>query len=273
MPRPLDAKAVACEFERTYALGRASAVRELERCVLGCDYGGTSWTTRKEADRIAQRLALRPGVRLLEVGAGSGWPGLYFARKTGCIVFLADIPLAGLRVALERAATDALTDRCRAVAADGARLPVRDAAFDAVSHSDVLCCLPAKLETLRECRRVACPGAAMAFSVIAVAPGLSEAQRRTAIEAGPPFVEAPADYGFLLASSGWSLRERTDVTAEYARALHALVDGMEERSAACTEALGAEDFAYRMERRQAACEATDRGMLMRELFLAVAGSD
>src|SRR5215468_3403201 len=98
-----DPKAVGCEFERTYALGRAAAVRALERCVLGCDYGGTSWTTREEADRMIGRLALRSGVRLLDVGAGSGWPGLYLARSSGCEVTLADMPLAGLRVASERA--------------------------------------------------------------------------------------------------------------------------------------------------------------------------
>src|SRR5262245_66672164 len=78
-----DPKAVGCEFERTYALGRAPAVRELERCVLGCDYGGTSWTTRQEADRMIGRLDLRSGVRLLDLGAGSGWPGLYLARDRG----------------------------------------------------------------------------------------------------------------------------------------------------------------------------------------------
>lgn len=270
MARPRDPKALACEFDRTYECGCAPAVRELERHVLGCDYGGTSATTRTEADRIASRLALRPGVRLLEVGAGSGWPGLYLAKSTGCEVTLADVPLAGLRVATERAAADGLASRCVPVAADGAKLPFRERVFDAVSHSDVLCCVPAKLEMLRECRRVARRGARMDFSVIAVAPNLSEAERRIAIEGGPSFVEAPEDYGALLGQSGWRLLERTDVTAAFGRAVRRLLEGTIERTDALTEILGAEEFAERLERRRAALAATERGVLTRELFLALA---
>ena len=41
-------------------------------------------------------LRLGPGVRYLDVGAGSGWPGLFFGRITGCDVTLVDVPLEGL---------------------------------------------------------------------------------------------------------------------------------------------------------------------------------
>ena len=72
-----------CDFAGSYERSRLPAVRELERNVLGCDYGGTSWTTRAQAEHIAESLTLRPGVQLLEVGAGSGWPGLFLASLTG----------------------------------------------------------------------------------------------------------------------------------------------------------------------------------------------
>ena len=58
------------DFARDYELGSARVLRELECCVLGCDYGGTSWTTRAEASRIAALLELRSGDKLLDVGAG-----------------------------------------------------------------------------------------------------------------------------------------------------------------------------------------------------------
>ena len=123
-------------------------MRDLERSVCGCDYGSTSWTTRREAGRIAHLLELRPAEKLLDVGAESGWPGLYLAHLTGCDVVLVDLPLAALRTALECASADSLSQRCEVVAADGAALPFEDASFDALIHSDVLCCTPDKLAVL-----------------------------------------------------------------------------------------------------------------------------
>ena len=92
---------------------------------------------------------LCPAAKLLDLGAGSGWPGLYLAQLTGCDVVMVDLPLAALRIARERAAPDGLVQRCTAVAADGAALLFRDPSFDALSHSDVLCCTPDKLGVLR----------------------------------------------------------------------------------------------------------------------------
>jgi len=262
-----DPKKLRCEFDCTYEAGRSPVVRELECCVLGRDYGGTSWTTRDEADRMAEHLALRPGMQLLDIGSGAGWPGLYLAQTTGCEVTLADVPLAGLRVAAERAAADALVDRTRVVAADGAHLPFADESFDALSHADVLCCMPAKMEMLCECRRVARAEAVMEFSVIILADGMSEADREIAIEGAPRFVEAPDDYGALLRQSGWQVMKRIDVTADLARLVRIFVAGTIDRSEALLQAYGAEEFAERMSRRRAALAATERGLLKREIYL------
>src|SRR5438046_357159 len=108
-PRPGVTTSRAC-FARDYELGRFAAMRDLERSVLGSDYGGTSWTTRREAGQIAELLGLRAGMRLLDVGAGAGWPGLYLAQVTGCDVVLTDRPFVGLQIALERSATDRRDD-------------------------------------------------------------------------------------------------------------------------------------------------------------------
>ena len=256
-------------FTRDYELGRSAAIRDLERSVLGCDYGGTSWTTRREAGRIAELLGLRPGVRLLDVGAGAGWPGLYLAQVTGCDVVLADVPIVGLQIALERASADGFEERCRAVVADGAALPLRESSFDALSHSDVLCCMPAKLSMLQACRRVARTGARMVFSVIAPAPSLSVSERRIAIESGPEFVDVDCDYALLLEQSEWCVQERVDVTAEFAQSLRTSLDGMKLRIEALTEVLGVDEFSERTTRRQATLAAIDRGLLKREIFAAI----
>ena len=85
---------LTCRLGKSAELARSGTMRELARSVCGCDYGSTSGTTRDEAERGAGLLELRPGVRLLDVGAGSSWPGLFLAQLTGCEVVIVDIPLA-----------------------------------------------------------------------------------------------------------------------------------------------------------------------------------
>jgi SAM-dependent methyltransferase len=233
--------------------------------VLGCDYGGTSWTTRRQAAEIVDRLGLRPGIRLLDVGSGAGWPGLFLAARGSCDVVLVDLPLIALREARKRARSDGLDGRVETVAASGVGLPFRDASFEAIGHSDVLCCLPEKREVLCECRRLARDGARMLFSVIALAPGLEEPDRSRAVEVGPPFVEASDDYADLLSQSGWQLSERLDVTAEHRASLCALVAGLAE-SVELSEALGREVLQETSGRRKEQIEAIDAGLLVREVF-------
>jgi SAM-dependent methyltransferase len=248
-------------------LSRSDAVVRLERSVLGCDYGGSSWTTREEAGRVAERLELERGMRLLEVGAGSGWPGLYLAGLTGCDVVLSDVPVVGLQMALRRAREDSLTERCSAVAADAAALPFPAASFDAISHSDVLCCMPAKEAMLTACRRVARSGARMVFSVIAPNHVLTDSERRLAVASGPPHVEVDSDYGDLLDRLGWNVIERNDVTVEYRRSVQSMLTGMDNDQEALVQALGKEEFKRRIERRRNALTAIGDGLLRREIFV------
>ena len=79
-----ELKEMACRLAKSAEFARSCAMRDLERSLCGCDYGSTGNTTRQEAEQIAKLLDLRPGVKLLDVGAGSGWPGLYLAQLTGC---------------------------------------------------------------------------------------------------------------------------------------------------------------------------------------------
>jgi cyclopropane fatty-acyl-phospholipid synthase-like methyltransferase len=113
--------------------------RQAERVVIGADFGADGYTTVEQADELARRLELRPGLRLLDLGSGHGWPGIYLAKTTGCQVMLTDLPLEGLRVAATRAASEGLNSRSAVVAASGRHLPFAADAFDAIVHADVLC--------------------------------------------------------------------------------------------------------------------------------------
>ena len=256
------------DFARAYRRGQEAMVREVERVVCGCAYGGTSWATRAEADRSARALGLAPGMALLEIGAGSGWPALYMAGQSGCDATLVDLPFDGLRIACDRARQDGLSGTVRAVVADAAALPFAAASFDAVNHSDVLCCLLRKREVLAECRRVIRPGGRMVFSVIYVPPGLAPADHARAAAAAPEFVATDQTYPRLLTATGWEILEQADLSAELRdsslakiRAETAIRDDLD-----ALEGKQAVDGRHTLLRRR--IEALDRGHLRRELFVA-----
>ena len=254
-------------FAERYRLGQAPIMLEVERAFCGCDYGGTSWTTRAEAERLGPLLALGPGKRLLDVGAGSAWPGLYLARVTGCDATLVDVPLQGICTAARRAESERLAGACWLAVADGAMLPFRPSQFDAVSHSDLLCCLQAKGSVLSACRRVARDGAKMAFTVVSIASGLPSAGYRRAVEFGPPFVESALGYPALLDQSGWEITHCVDVTAEYAATVRRLLAAWEEREDGLADLLGAAEFSAMVARRRGGLAAIEDGLLKRELFV------
>lgn len=254
-------------FADSYDLSRLPAMRRVEEAVLGCDYGGTSWTTRQQAIRMIESLHVGREQHLLDIGSGSGWPALFVANQSGCGTTLVDIPLNALGQARDRAQQDGLANRVNTVAASGAALPFGDATFDVITHSDVLCCLPEKIEMLRECRRVIKDDAISLFSVIWIPAGLSPEDHDRAIEAGPPFIDTPGDYAVLLQETGWQLIERTDVTPDYRQSLVTLVDALQ-NDTELLEALGADKINESRERRQEQIDSIDAGLLKREIFVA-----
>jgi ubiquinone/menaquinone biosynthesis C-methylase UbiE len=255
-------------FETVYERSKASVMLSIERSVCGCDYGGNSWTTQSEADDLATRLQLRSGLRVLDLGAGSGWPALYFAEKYDCEVVLVDLPEIGLRIAEERAAKDGLSETVASVVADAADLPFPDNSFDAISHSDLLCCLERKRSVLDSCRRVIRPGGQMAFTVISIAPGLSAEQYRRAIANGPDFVESDLDYPTLTAQTGWLITNHEDLTIAYAASCMRQIDADEEHEHELVALIGPDKFAERLAGWREKLAAIRDGLFHRALFVA-----
>ena len=267
-PTPAD-RAVFERFSRKYDLGQSEVMREIERSVCGCDYGATSWTTLDEARVIAGKLGLGPGKHLLDVGSGSGWPGLYLAGEMGCDITLSDLPVTGLRIALERAKLDSLPGACWGCAADATALPFRDGLFDAIIHSDVLCCLAEKLEALKSCRRAVSDHGKMVFSVILIAPEVPASKYELAQAGGPPFIASDTPYPQLLRQAGWRITDQLDLTAEFQTSVTRMLGQLESHADEIGRIFGEADAADERSLRKAMLVALDQRLVRRELFVAV----
>jgi methylase of polypeptide subunit release factors len=134
-----DEREALARFSERYALPPAEVAAAIEERVIGAAWGANGYTTLVQADELGSRLALGPGRRLLDVGTGRGWPGLYLATRSGCTVVGTDMPVEALLVAACRARREGIEDRVGLVAAGGSRQPFRSGSFDAIVHTDVLC--------------------------------------------------------------------------------------------------------------------------------------
>lgn len=126
-------------FRERYSLPTGDVHAVIEERVIGAVWGANGYTTVAQADELSRCLDLGRGRRLLDVGTGRGWPGVYLAATSGCALVGTDMPLDALAAAARRAAAEDAGDRVAVVVAAGADQPFRQASFDAVVHTDVLC--------------------------------------------------------------------------------------------------------------------------------------
>ena len=133
-----DEREARRHFAERYSPGPAGVLDALERSVIGTAWGANGFTTLSQADLLAESVGLDAGTHLLDLGSGRGWPGLYLSQRTGCRLTMSDLPIEGLRYALDRAAQEGL-EPTGAVVGSATRLPFGPDTFDAVIHTDVLC--------------------------------------------------------------------------------------------------------------------------------------
>ncbi len=152
--------------------------------------------------------------------------------------------------------------------ATGSRQPFRPASFDAVVHTDVLCCLSPKLAVLRACRQLLRPGGRLAFTTIHASPDLDPIRRRRAHRAGPPHVATRRPYPDLVAQAGFEDVVEVDVTTAYAHTQRAWYEAIESRADELRRLTSDSEFAANQADRRLTRAAIAEGLLHRSLFTA-----
>ncbi|MGE4610013.1 MAG: methyltransferase domain-containing protein [Paracoccaceae bacterium] len=259
--------ALKARFDDVYKRTKIPVIQAIERRVCGCDYGGNSWTIRDHADTLISILKLRPQVKLIDLGAGTGWPGIYLAKKSGCSVALVDLPEIGLQLADQRAKEEGLDGRMFSKVADAADLPFADQSFDAISHSDLLCCLVRKRKVLQECRRIVSENGLMAFTVISITSGLESSAYDRALKNAPQFIETDTSYNDFLEATGWVTMDCHDLTSDYRDSCARQIDADLESGRELADLFGAEETALRLANWRSKLRAIDDGLFKRELFV------
>jgi len=254
-------------FEGVYLSSKTSPMRSIELQVCGCDFGGNSWTGQEHAESLLKILALGESSKLVDLGAGTGWPGLYLAKQSGCHVTLVDLPEIGLQIARQRAKVEGIEDRVTTLIADAADLPFPDSHFDAISHSDLLCCLVRKRTVLEQCHKILHKDGRMAFTVVSVSPDLSQSAHARALANAPEFVETESSYHALLKETGWDVIERIDLTGEYRDSCARQIDADCEFHTELVELLGVDEANARLVNWRSKLQAIEDGLFVRELFV------
>ncbi|MFD3357370.1 SAM-dependent methyltransferase [Streptomyces fradiae] len=170
--------------------------------------------TDRLTDLVAQRLALRPGLRLLDVGCGNGLPAVRIAGAH-------DVAVTGITVSRRQLATaekEAAAHGAGRVSfryADAVDLPFEDGSFDGAFAIESLLHVPDQTAALAELRRVVRPGGLLVVADLC--------RRRPFTGADAALLDGmlgvyeiagintPEEHRARLAEAGWRLTDMTDI--------------------------------------------------------------
>ena len=255
------------KFNSFYQLSTHDVLRKIEKYTCGCCYGGNSWTTKKQAEYICKALNLSTQSSLLDLGAGAGWPGLYLSSISGCSLTLVDLPETGLKIATRRSIQDKISERVRTLVADASQLPFNKQSFDAVNHSDLLCCLFSKLKVLTECRRITHAHGKMVFTVISIKPGLGKLDYEKAVSNSPEFIQAAEEYSIMLRRCGWQIVDKTDLSDDYLESCRLQIEADDLYRDELAKLLGEKETSDRIGNWNSKLEVIGEGLVTRDLYV------
>ena len=213
----------------------------------GDDLGQHSFVTPAYFRAYAQRLGMGPGVRVLDVGSGTGGPAIYMAEVSGCDMTGLEVNEVGIEVANRLAANTTVQDRVRFVQADGMQMPFEDASFDIVISMNVMNVFEDKVGLFREVRRVLRPGGTWAFLSGTFDFGPEDDDVRDRLARGyaiPQYTDTLAGYKAKLREAGFVVDEVVEYLSDFRETMQRWLDAWTKHRDAIAEEQGAEQTDY-----------------------------
>src|SRR2546425_1728612 len=166
-------------------------------------------------ERLARLAALRPGMRVLDVGGGLGGPARTLAVQFGCHVTVVDLTESYVRAAAALTARLGLSDRVTHRIGDALALDVEAGLFDVVWTQNSGMNIADKERLYAGFARVLRPGGLLALQEPMAGPVQPVVfPVMWARDAAASFLRPPGEMRGVIEATGFQVRAWDDVTAE-----------------------------------------------------------
>jgi len=213
----------------------------------------------KLTEMMLQRMPLKAGQHLIDVGCGLGRPSMRLARETGCKVTGITVSQVQVDEANQRAGASGLGERAIFKNADAMAMPFEDASFDAAWAIESLLHMPDRQQVIREMKRVVVPGGRIAIAdMIARAPMTDDEAafiRSTFLLQSAISLDA---YQSLLKESGLEVEEVVDISLNTMQTLPRLMESFEKNKDTLQKGMGEEAYSQYLQSWGRSCELYQR---------------
>ena len=165
---------------------------------------------------LADRLSIRSGQQILDIGCGLGGPARYIAQRFGCRVSGIDITEPFVTAANQLTTLLHMQDQVTIELGDGQRLPYADAFFDGAYAQHVTMNVADRPQFFAETFRVLKPGAFFALTEHGLGPtGAPHHPVPWSEDGSGAWLITPAETRSLLEQTGFEAIEIEDTGAKY----------------------------------------------------------